>query len=183
MNRRVSLAAGGLAVAYGVLLVVAPDFAGGFSTTRTLVVLVGLASAVLAFRAVLTRRDTEFEYRELPEVESKRAFPLPGQRFADRLDSASRSRRGQERTHVRNDLRRTVVAVLTTHRGIDEDAAENALSDGSWTDDPYAAAFFTRQSPRRPLRARIRDVMSGRTAFERRARHVVTELDHITGDA
>jgi len=183
MNRRISLAFGGLAVAYGVLLVVAPGLAGASATTRTVVVLIGAAAGVLAFRAFLTRRDTPVEYTDVPEVESKRVFPLPGQEFTDRLHNASRSRRSQSRMHVRNDLERSVVTVLTTYRGLDEDAAERAISDGSWTDDPYAEAFFTRTSPRRPLRDRIRDVMSGRTAFERRAQHVVSELDDITEDA
>lgn len=181
MNRRtVAAVLGGGAVALGVLFVVAPGLAGSLTTTRSMVVVVGLVAAFLAFRAAIARRDAEFDRADLPEVESERAYTLPGDEFTERLRTAAATRRGQVREHVRDQLRRTTVSVLTTYRDLDGDEARAVIDEGTWTDDPYAAAFFTRVTPRRRLTARIRDVFQGRTAFDRRATRVVAELDRIT---
>ncbi|MEE6211193.1 hypothetical protein U3A55_13670 [Salarchaeum sp. III] len=182
-TRRVALAVGVAAVALGVTLVVAPGFAGAFSTNRTAVFALGGLAALLAIRALSTRRAASREAASLPEVESRVTFDRPGTDYIDRIREAASSRLNRDARELRAELRETAVRVLTTYDGYTQDGAESALDAGTWTDDPYAAAFFARTTPPRPLRLQLRDVFRGTAAFDHRATRAVAELAAIAEEA
>lgn len=81
-----------------------------------------------------------------------------------------------DRAAVRERLATDAVAVLTRYEGLSEQRARDRLADGSWTDDPYAAAFFGAGEPTVPFRERVRAALRDESRFQRRARHVVREL-------
>jgi hypothetical protein len=81
-----------------------------------------------------------------------------------------------DRAAVRERLETDAVAVLTRYEGLSEQRARDRLADGSWTDDPYAAAFFGAGDPTVPLRERVRAALRDESRFQRRARHAVHEL-------
>ncbi|EFW92996.1 hypothetical protein ZOD2009_06554 [Haladaptatus paucihalophilus DX253] len=86
-----------------------------------------------------------------------------------------RSRRATTRRHVR----RAAVETLAGD-GYTKTEARERLEDGSWTDDPRAAAFFGASSADIPLRTRITDWARGQT-FDRRTERAVSELRERNG--
>lgn len=87
------------------------------------------------------------------------------------------------RTDARSRIRQTAVSVVANAENCSNGEANGRLNDGSWTDDPRAAAFFANRGVTTvPLRTRIRDWASGE-AFQRQARHAVSELERLaSGD-
>ncbi|MEZ3143158.1 hypothetical protein [Halobaculum sp. MBLA0143] len=70
---------------------------------------------------------------------------------------------------ARERLTDAAVETLTTVRDVDETAARAAVADGSWTDDPRAAAYLADgETPTVSPTTRLRDWFAG----ERRARRV-----------
>lgn len=178
-TRQVALGGGVAAVVLGVAFVVAPAYASVFDATRTAVVLLGALAGLFGFRAVLDRRDTPHETAVLPEVESPRTFRRPESGFTDRVTSAVNHPTGRDARALRDRLYQLAVRTLTTYEGYTKSEAETALRRGTWTDDPYAAAFFAHRTPKRPFRLQIRDVFSGRARFDRRVARVVAELNAV----
>ncbi|WP_158059432.1 DUF7269 family protein [Halorussus halophilus] len=83
------------------------------------------------------------------------------------------------RNEARSRIRKTAVSVVANAQDCSGGEANGRLNDGSWTDDPRAAAFFAERGVADvPLRARIRDWASGE-AFERQARHAVAEMERL----
>ncbi|WP_424016523.1 DUF7269 family protein [Halorientalis pallida] len=78
-----------------------------------------------------------------------------------------------DRWEVRSRVRDVAETVLVEHDRLDPKTASARLDDGSWTDDPRAAAFLGDATP--PPTVRVVDWLSGRP-FERRARAAVSEL-------
>ena len=86
------------------------------------------------------------------------------------------------RTNARSRIRETAVSVIANAHNCSNGEANQRLNDGSWTDDPRAAAFFAKPGVSTvPLRARIRDWASGES-FERQARYAVAELERIAAE-
>jgi hypothetical protein len=171
---------GGLAVALGIIVAVQPGVARSIELGEAVLKLVGLVAVYLAYRAYKKRRWATFERPSLPDVESKYSFDTPGASFTDRVDAAAASKRADGREQLRKELHQTTIEVLVMYRGYTESEAEAAIENGSWTDDPYAAAFFTYEMPSRPLSARLEDAVEGNIAFERRGTQVIAELADIT---
>lgn len=86
-----------------------------------------------------------------------------------------RTRRSTTRRHVR-------IAAVETLRseGYAESEATAQLEDGSWTDDPRAAAFLGASNATVPLRTRISDWARGET-FDKRVERTVAELQARNG--
>ncbi|QDX39829.1 hypothetical protein [Salarchaeum sp. JOR-1] len=182
-TRRFALAAGVLAVALGVVFVVAPGFAGAFGANRTGVVALGVVALLLAVRGLNARRKTPRESASLSEVESRVTFDRPGAAVTDRARAAARGRMNRDARHVRDALRDVAVDVLTTYGEYTTEEAADALDAGTWTDDPHAAALFARTAPGRPLRLQIRDVFAGTAAFDRRVTRAAEELAALVEEA
>ncbi|MBX0286432.1 DUF58 domain-containing protein [Halomicroarcula sp. F28] len=185
-DRRV-VAVGLLAGAGGILLIAVPGLAGAAVPTIAAVVLtvaVGLVAVGLAVRALLA----DGEPRDLPTPERRPTYRSAGAAFDGLLDDVGLAGRrkldadeetGRER--LRAVLEGVAVDALGRTDGWDPETARQQLSDGTWTDDVAAAAFFTEgYRPPVPRRAYL---PWGRPdlPFARRGRHVVAALSARVG--
>ncbi|WP_435101929.1 DUF7269 family protein [Halarchaeum sp. P4] len=199
LSRRLALSLGVASSVVGLLLLAAPSLAsavtlsGGLGTAT--VALVGVVTLLIAAgslfadavrpsaEATLASDDPEF-----PRPEHRPAYASPGAAFTRRLAEVTwTDRREAEpatRLALRDDLRDLAVDVLSRRDGVTPDEAAAHLADGSWTDDPLAAAFFTDDVvPSLSLRQRLRGLRGSEPPFARRARHAVAALASHAGDA
>jgi hypothetical protein len=113
--------------------------------------------------------------------------PLAGRAFAETVREATTTARsrGVEAgvATVRPDLRATVVAVRR-RAGDDPAAVERALDDGTWTDDPVAAAALSPRvdPPERPLRGRLADWLRPDRAARRRVARATDAVARVADD-
>lgn len=105
------------------------------------------------------------EYR-IAGSEVDAAFDVDPVEASD-LDALRRTARGR--------IRETAVSVIAADESIEREDAARRIVDGSWTDDPRAAAFLGGRH-HAPLRTRIRDWASGER-FERWATCAVAEIE------
>lgn len=82
------------------------------------------------------------------------------------------------RRTVRDRLRAVTVRTVARDRGVSRSRAERAVDEGTWTDDPVAAALFTPVGER-PL-SRIDAALRFRTRARRAARATVRLADGTT---
>jgi hypothetical protein len=181
-GRWAAIAVGVALVCWGLAVAVAPALAGGMSLTPGLLgvvaalALLGGAGAVRA-RLRIDERDTD-----LPTPESTHAHPTLGTEFDDDIAALVPSGRMQgvsERRAVRDRLDELAIAVLM-REGDSEHVARERLAEGTWTDDPYAAAFFAEaRASDVPLEERLRTAFSTEPSSRRRARHAADALADI----
>lgn len=181
-TRRIGLALGVTLVVAGLAAVFVPGVAGGIETNPTSLTAVGLVALLgggLAVRARLTTTDRRYE---LPTPERQRTHPTPGDEFDRKLEtlaSRGRMRGARERRAVRDRLDELAVAVLVRN-GDSEAVARERLAEGTWTDDPHAAAFFAEaRASDVPLEDRLRAAFSTEPNSKKRARHAVDALARI----
>lgn len=163
---------GGLAVAAGVV---------PLGMDRLAIGGVGLL-VLLAALLVLRRRRSGRHLRSTPSPERRVPVPVPALRpravleefepVTDRYDVLGR--------HVQRGLGALAVAVFTRIDGDSTDAALDRLEDGTWTNDPHAAAFLspTLEEPERDLRARLSAIV-GESRFTTSVRRVVAAIDAV----
>ncbi|WP_336000887.1 DUF7269 family protein [Halorientalis halophila] len=93
-----------------------------------------------------------------------------GDDFDARLAAVSRvgGRSAESEAVLREELRRLATDVYERTHRCDWETAARAVEDGSWTDDPAAAAFVGgADAPDVPLRLWFRDMLGERGAFHR----------------
>lgn len=179
---RALLLVGVLAVGLGAVATVAPGAAVLVVGDTLPVGLLGLAALVLA---VLTAGDywnAAREHAELPDAYRRDAATVPGEAF-DRALRLSAGRGNVGRSHrrrVERYLRDAAVEALVDVTGDPREAVEGRLDDGTWTDDPAAAALFAEGSEP-TWRDRGRAALGGETTFQRRVRRAVLALERRTG--
>ncbi|SNZ12681.1 hypothetical protein SAMN06269185_1867 [Natronoarchaeum philippinense] len=147
--------------------------------------LVGAVALVQGLRRVRERRRTPVEAAELPTLERAQELPRPGGEFDEAIErNRPDGLKGHSsRRKVGNRLERAAVGALVCHRDLDEAAAHEALAEGTWTDDPVAAAQFLGELPAwTPLRVRAREWMR-RHPHSRRAERAAAEIARIAGIA
>lgn len=172
MSRRPRLGAAvlgaGLAIG-GIAAVLAPAVAFDLPETYLAVLAAG-GLALLAGLGASARPPVGRTAAALPEVENRLTVPVPGDAFdADLADLPPRRTRGSEPTRrlLRDRLEAAATAALV-REGLDREEARARLRDGSWTDDPRAAAFFRGDPP--TTRERVRRYAAGESPFAGRAR-------------
>lgn len=80
---------------------------------------------------------------------------------------------------AREQLIDAVAETLTTVRDVDETTARTMVADGTWSDDPRAAAYLADgETPTVPPATRLRDWLSGERR-QRRVRATVRELRRL----
>jgi hypothetical protein len=84
------------------------------------------------------------------------------------------------RETARGRIRETAITVVAAAENCDPETAAGRIRDGTWTDDPRAAAFLG-GAKFAPLRIRIRDWASGEQ-FERWATHAVAEIEAVNDE-
>jgi hypothetical protein len=124
------------------------------------------------------RRGQKGYAAETGDPELRFSVPTPG----DELESELRGLGGwaphgvEHRKRARQTLYDATVETLVTQTGVSEETAEGQIDDGSWTDDPVAARFLSRNAPEIPLGTKLRGLVSRGSAFSRGARHTVDAL-------
>jgi hypothetical protein len=186
MLRRLLLLFGLLFAAVGFAVTVDPGLAAaiGFPPLPTVVV-AGLAAA-FALADVVARRDTDFRDETDDEdrnevLEPRVEAPRPGEGIDARLrEGAGIRNAGAGSTQFSDRLRAVTVRALADARGLSPEEAQRQLDEGTWTDDPTAAAFFA-DDVDAPATDVVTAIVSADPVYERQAQHVVRELQRITG--
>lgn len=181
MNRGL-VALGALAAAVGLAAVVRPSVVEGLSLPGVMLTLLGVVALVQGGRVVYGRYSADPPAERDPLPERRHVASVPGREFDATLgEAAAWGRRGgvSERREVRQRLRAATVAALTRYEGLSESEARERLAEGTWTDDPVAAAYFARGgavSPR--LRDRARAFVA--SPYRLRATRAVEQLSAVT---
>lgn len=183
MNPRTALLAlglaafvGGVAALFGVLEV---------GLSESIAVVVGLLAVVIGIRTLVNRSDAN--RTSTPDPERRTAVPVPGETLAEAVDTfrtVDTSYRAAGRRTAQG-LRAAAVAALTRFDGCTEEEASRQLEDGTWTDDPMAAAFLSPslEDPSRSIRDRLADVTGRQSRFYTQVRHAVAAIAAIGYDA
>jgi len=180
MNRGLA-ALGALVAAVGLAAAVEPRLVAGLSTPFLIVVLLGALALFQAVRVGWSRYrgDEEVSLPALPDVERRELSSVPGDTIDGAIRTAVTGHYGgpSRKRAVREELEETAVAVLERYDGLSPEQARDQLGRGVWTDDRYAAAFFSPgMSADLSFRDRLRVRASGETMFERQTRAVTTAL-------
>jgi len=184
--KRELLTAIGIVVALGgFTMIFWPELGRALASSRGMVVAVGVLAAIQGYRIARDRRRTALEVAETGDPETEQDLPVPGEDFDDLVEymqnmggprpGTSRHRRRRRDSFVRSRrrlkgrLEDAAVATITRKYGCTDAEALESLERGTWTDDPFAAAFFTGSLDGVGLvdRLRLRFALGGR--FERRA--------------
>jgi hypothetical protein len=193
---RVVLTVVGLGVAgLGLVAFVSPGVVAGLPLGRSVFLVVGVLAAVQAVRYVQRRRRTPVVLADLPDTETEQRLPTPGDDFdaqiaglsGPEVASGASSRRAERiaSTHdeVRERLRSAAVETLVRTRGYTRERAKRSIETGEWTDDPYAAAFFTGQVEGLGVTGLVGTLLDSEPRFQRRARHAARAVaDLSTGE-
>lgn len=138
------------------------------------------ALALLVAVNALARRRGARDRGETPDPERRAPVPIPG---SDLSATVTEFRSGYERrlstsTRIREGLSDAAVAVLTRFRGLSEAEARRRVEEGSWTDDPHAAAFLAPEldPPNRSLRERLTGRMASETRFREGVRRTAAAV-------
>ncbi|WP_135362879.1 DUF7269 family protein [Halosimplex halophilum] len=142
-RRRVLLAVGVAAVAAGVVLTLRPGLVTfDWATLVTLGVWFG-ALAGVGLAAVERFERADAPAGGLPRVGERPDYGVPGDDLAAAVSAVGASERdAAERDRIRERLRGAAVDALERFAGVAPEVAERRVADGSWTDDPEAAALF-----------------------------------------
>ena len=178
MNAESAVSAlGVLFVAVGFALLFVPGLAGLFDANELFLTLVGLGFALQTVRVVNGRRATPYEQADTADPEIAQELQTPGDEFDDLLEEAAALRySAHQRDAVRERLRAAAVATIVRTEGRSREQATQRLEDGSWTDDPYAAAFFTGEIGDTSLVQRVSLFDRSRSQFERWSLHAAREI-------
>ncbi|RQG97507.1 DUF7269 family protein [Natrarchaeobius oligotrophus] len=154
-------------------------------------VLVFFASTLgLAGRLRATRPDPLVDSTDSSAAERRkstaRTRPTVGgsfDRYVDRAtasDDGARDVRTSAREALVGSLRRTAATTYATRVGVGDERALAAIEEGTWTDDPRAAAFLAGESgPSTPLRCWLFDLARGVDPFEASLEATIDELEAL----
>jgi len=168
--RRGVAAAGVVLAVVGLVAVAVPSVTTMLPTDDAVVTVLAVVLLLGALREVQRRRHTEFEYTETSDTELTLELPTPGDEYDRELSRVTVTRFNQvQRQHLRDEVREVAVETVQRRERCTEEEATEMIQEGSWTDDPFAAAFFTRRAPAVSRRKRLRELVSSTPPFRRRA--------------
>jgi uncharacterized repeat protein (TIGR01451 family) len=148
--KRIHWLSGGLGILLlvaGLMVVFVPGLEGALPLDSAFVGLVAVAAIGLGMWRIRIRYNSTLDHTELPVPELPFALPTPG----DDLDGMLyRYTRLGEATleypeRIGERLREVAIATIAHRQSISRDEALDRLEDGSWTDNQYAAAFFSEE--------------------------------------
>lgn len=186
ISRDALLAAGVVAALAGLAMTYVPAAAVVDSPTTVpfLISVLALAAALVRGREWLRHesRDARPAERERPT-----AVGVPGDGFDTTLarappvgSSGSRGGADRRRIRLRQSLREAAVATLVDFRGYTEAEARRAVERGTWTDDRYAAEFFTTPTGEgTSLTDSVTGTLYGDGPFHRRADRAASEIERL----
>ncbi|QWC19599.1 hypothetical protein [Halorubrum sp. 2020YC2] len=170
--------AGVAAVAVGFLAALDRGVAAAVSPTSTVVTLIGVLGVVQGVRYANARRDRRRLPADPGEPERRAPAAVPGAALDERIARVAGTDPGgyRDRRDLRNRVREAVVDVVTRDRNCSREAAEAAVDDGTWTDDPVAAAFLGARGGY-PVRVRLSAAVRGRSRYWYGLRAAIDEVD------
>lgn len=169
------------ATGMGVAIAISPGLAATVSVPTIPISALGAISLVFAAGVALRRRDATVRGAEPSEVEKVVEHPRPG----DSFDTAIRSASGigidaaRHRREGREHLADVAIDVLVLTEGYTEAEADAALAEGTWTDDPVAAACFAAEPPSPGLGGVLSRYVDRRSQYERELVHAIDALDAL----
>lgn len=164
-------------VVVGFAMMFVPGLSALFPANEVYLSVVGVGFALQTVTFVRSRMRTPYEQTETGDPEISQDLPTPGDDFDELLAQAGATRQyGNQRETVRERLRRAAVDVVVRTEGVSREEAVARIDDGSWTDDPYAAAFFTGRVEDASLVERLSLFDRTRSQYERWANHAATEI-------
>ncbi len=184
--RRLLMVVGVAAAIFGFVMLFVPELV--VFGSRSVLAVLAAVSLLQAGRVVRDRLRTDHQFEETPDPETEQDLAVPGDDFDETLrelrerppqaavavrSTASRRYRGRgthQREAVTERLETAAVNALVRRHGWSRERAREAVGDGEWTDDPYAAAFFTGDLSGLSLRERLRRVLSSERSFQRQAK-------------
>jgi uncharacterized repeat protein (TIGR01451 family) len=176
---------GGLLLLLGIVVVLVPSLASSVPLGVAIIGPVALAALVMGLWRVRVRNNTGIEHVELPTPEVPFALPTPGDDLDEMLYRYAH--RGEATLEypeqIGNRLRGVAVAAIAHREGITQEEALDQLEAGTWTDNQYAAAFFSDEvaTPLPSFDERVMQTLGrGEHAYERQVRETV---DAIVGIA
>lgn len=147
---------------------------------------VGLVVAVLWAARKSETRDSSLDTvteRRLEQI--GRDSRVVGTDLERRLESAASDWYRCEETYsvsdIRGRLEESAVRVLRASQGLDTERAQQAIEEGTWCDDPVAAAFLSPQHGQ-PLSERLRGALDPGQAFHRRVERTVSAIEALESD-
>jgi hypothetical protein len=185
MNSDTVLSVVGIAlVGVGFAMMVVPGLAGVFQTNELYVTLIGIGFALQTARIANSRRRNPYEQAETADPEIAQDLPTPGEEFDELLAEAGANRKNKrQRETVRERLEAAAVAVIVRRDGVSREAALEQLETGEWTDDPYAAAFFTGRVEGASFVERVSLFDRSRSQYERWSTHAAREIIRLDEEA
>ncbi|WP_435360524.1 DUF7269 family protein [Haloarchaeobius sp. DFWS5] len=182
MKLRTVLSIVGVAVAaLAFTLVAFPGIAADMSASETILVFVGAIALLQGVRIGSSRLKTPYEQVETPDPERSQELPTPGDDLDELLRAAGSSRRAAEsRASVSERLEKVTVTTIARTQGCSLAEARRRIDTGEWTDDPYAAAFFTGSVEGASLLSRVDIRGTTRSQFHRWATHAAAEVARMS---
>lgn len=180
MRRDLTAALGTVLGVVGLAAVAVPGIATPLPTGEAFVVVVGAVLVLGALGQAQRRRRTELEYAETPDAELAVDLPTPGDDVDRRLSRLTLTRFNEaERYRLREEFGDVAAATIQRRERCSADEAERALREGTWTDDPFAAAFFTGSAPEASATERVRELLHRETPFKRRAVRAIEAVERL----
>lgn len=180
-TRSVSSVAGVALIVVGFAMLFVPGLSALFPANELYLTLVGLGFALQTVRVVRGRLNNPYEQTETADPEISQELPTPGEEFDELLEAAGAARHsGAQRDTVRARLRAAAVAVIVRSEGVSREEAVAKLETGAWTDDPYAAAFFTGRVEDSSFLGRVSLFDRTRSQYERWAKHAANEVVRLS---
>jgi hypothetical protein len=180
VSRRITATLGALLGVVGLVAVAVPRITTPLPTGDTFIVIVGGVLLLGTFGQIQRRRRTEVEYAETPDAELAVDLPTPGEDFDRRLNGLALTRFSEaDRHRLREDVREVATATLQRREGHSPEEAAEAVQAGTWTDDPFAAAFFTGRPPEADVIDRVRELLHRQLPFARRTVRAIDEIERL----
>lgn len=138
-GRRLLLGAAAVGSVLGLAFIVEPGLAPELPIGYALLVFLAFGATVVGLRLLRARRQIDMAFFDPPAPEYTAIVEVSGRAFDADLSG--------QKSRVRDRLRATTATFLERIAGYDRTEAEEAIDDGSWTDDTAAAAFFSKEVP------------------------------------
>lgn len=174
MNRSIATGLGAAVAVLGIAALLLPELTAPLPVGDLAVSLLGGVLLLGAASEFQRRRAADLAFAETDDHETTLELPTPGDAFDRRLDRIAWVRGDRlERERVRDAVADAAIDAVRRRRGCSRAEAERAIDEGSWTDDPFAAAFLARRRPDASPVARLRERLRTEPTFHHRVGRAV----------
>lgn len=182
-SRTLGILTGGVIMGGGIIVFYLPDTAESLPIGLLTAQLASIGALLLGVYLVRESYLAIPRMTNVPDVEFHLSTPTPGDDLDEMVYRLTRLREStiEYREQVHEKVSEVAITVIQQREGCSRDDAIARLTDGSWTEDAVAAAFFTSEGGGgvssgllSQLRARFTD---DETAYERQLRSTVAAIE------